>query len=323
MKTSSQLFLIFFEFILVISCHKSNPAEIQENEVKSKEISFQNDTLTLSGTLTIPTIETTLPAVIIIPGSGAVNKDGIPVGGKPTSIVPIYKEWSEYFAEQNIASLRYNKRFISYPSLKKEISLKDMAGDVVSAFNFLKDKNNIQSRNIYLIGHSQGGNIAPIVRNFSNINISGYSLIATTSIAIDSLLIEQLIHNSQASDSVINKLEEDFWYLRQEKLPKDYEILGVNKNFWKEWILYSQKADSIAKAKKSPILILQGNEDENFPDKTLSTNINRWKEAAKNEEKIRFKSFDDATHRMLNSNTKKINKKVLSEIVGWIKKNSD
>lgn len=319
MKVIRQLLIICFCFILILGCGESNPVDQEEEkeEIISQEVSFQNDTLSLNGTLTLPNKESTYPAIIIIPGSGAINQDGEPLNSFST-LPPIYKEWSEFFASEGIATLRYNKRFITYPSLAEEVTLRVMAEDVISAVSFLQNESNIQSDNIYLLGHSQGGNIAPIVRDIQKINISGYSLVATSNIAIDSLLIEQLEHNSQTSESEIEKIKQDFQDLRENNLPENYQILDINKQFWNEWILFSQKADSIVKSKNSPVFIVQGEEDQNFPDGTLEQNIAKWRETAEASQDIIFQLYKNTTHEILNSNTSQVDKDVLSEIANWI-----
>ena len=87
-----------------------NPVSTKSNaeyNFTTANITFQSDTFNLVGSIDIPQYTGTKPAVVIIPGSGAIDRDG--------SVLekPIYKIWSNYFAKHGFISLRFDKRFIS------------------------------------------------------------------------------------------------------------------------------------------------------------------------------------------------------------------
>jgi pimeloyl-ACP methyl ester carboxylesterase len=126
----------------------------------SEEVTFQNPqaNVTLSGTLTLPSVEGNYPAVILISGSGPQNRDGEMIGHKPFLVL------SDHLTKNRIAVLRYDDRGVGKSSgdFNAGTSL-DFATDVASAIAYLKTRNEINKNKIGLVGHSDGGMIAPMV----------------------------------------------------------------------------------------------------------------------------------------------------------------
>lgn len=126
----------------------------------SEDVTFNNEqaNITLSGTLTLPSKEGNYPAVILITGSGPQNRDEEGLGHKPFLVI------SDYLTKKGIAVLRYDDRGFgqSTGDFKSGTSF-DFATDVESAVTYLKSRREINQNKIGLIGHSDGGMIAPIV----------------------------------------------------------------------------------------------------------------------------------------------------------------
>jgi len=126
----------------------------------SEEVSFENrkDSITLAGTLTLPKKTGKFPVVVLITGSGPQNRDEELMGHKPFLIL------SDFLTRNGIGVLRYDDRgsFASKGNFAKATTA-DFANDVEAAVNYLKTRNEIDLKKIGLIGHSEGGIIAPIV----------------------------------------------------------------------------------------------------------------------------------------------------------------
>lgn len=130
----------------------------------SEEVTFENlnANVTLSGTLTYPKDGADFPVVILISGSGPQNRDGELFGHKPFLLI------SDYLTKNGIAVLRYDDRGFGestgdFPSATSA----DFATDVESAIAYLKTRKEISKNNIGLVGHSEGGLIAPMVASKS------------------------------------------------------------------------------------------------------------------------------------------------------------
>lgn len=153
----------------------------------SEEITFQNNQsgFTLAGTLTLPSAKGNFPAVVLISGSGAQNRDEEFSGHRPFLII------SDHLTRNGIAVLRYDDRGVgkSTGDFRSATTL-DFASDVASAFTYLKTRKEINQDNIGLIGHSEGGIIAPMVAS-QNEDVAFIVLLAAPGIEIRKVLMMQ------------------------------------------------------------------------------------------------------------------------------------
>ena len=153
----------------------------------AEEVTFRNNQaqVTLSGTLTLPSATGSYPAVILISGSGAQNRDEETSGHKPFLII------ADHLTKHGIAVLRYDDRgFGKSTGNFKTATTADFALDVASAVEFLKTRKEIDKDKIGLIGHSEGGMIAPMVASNSK-DVSFIVLLAGPGIEIRKVLLMQ------------------------------------------------------------------------------------------------------------------------------------
>ena len=153
----------------------------------TEEVTFKNEkaNVTLAGTLSLPKKEGVFPVVILITGSGPQNRDEELMGHKPFLVI------SDYFTKNGIAVLRYDDRGIGQSTGDfKTATSADFATDVESAIAYLKTRKEINKKKIGLVGHSEGGMIAPIVAVKSK-DINFIVLLAGTGIQGDKLLLLQ------------------------------------------------------------------------------------------------------------------------------------
>lgn len=153
----------------------------------SEEVTFQNSkaNISLAGTLTLPKKEGDFPVVILISGSGPQNRDEEMLGHKPFLVL------SDYLTKNGIAVLRYDDRGVGQSKGDfKTATSADFATDVESAIAYLKTRKEINKKKIGLVGHSEGGMIAPMVAAKSK-DVSYIVLLAGTGIQGDRLLLLQ------------------------------------------------------------------------------------------------------------------------------------
>ena len=170
----------------------------------SEDVTFQNPkaNISLAGTLTLPEKEGVFPVVVLITGSGPQNRDEELVGHKPFLVI------SDYLTKNGIAVLRYDDRGVAESKGDfKTATTADFATDVESAITYLKTRKEINKKQIGLVGHSEGGLIAPMVASKSK-DVSFIVLLAGTGIQGDKLLLlqQELIAKANgASESDIKK----------------------------------------------------------------------------------------------------------------------
>lgn len=125
-----------------------------------EHIEFENPSasIKLAGTLTLPKNKQADTAVVLITGSGPQGRDQSFMGHKT------FKVLAEYLTEQGIAVLRFDDRGVgkSEGNFFAATSL-DFATDVSAAVDYLKQQGKLKFSSIGLIGHSEGGLIAPLV----------------------------------------------------------------------------------------------------------------------------------------------------------------
>jgi pimeloyl-ACP methyl ester carboxylesterase len=132
---------------------------------KEEQVTFRNekDDVKLAGTLTIPSGGGTYRAVILISGSGAQDRDESIAGHRPFLVL------ADHLTRNGIAVLRVDDRGVGGSELGSPAATSEnFADDVLAGIQFLKSRKEINKRQIGLIGHSEGGMIAPMVAARSN-----------------------------------------------------------------------------------------------------------------------------------------------------------
>ena len=152
-----------------------------------KEVVFRNETanITLAGTLTLPKGKGPFPAVVLVTGSGAQNRNEEILNHKPFLVL------SDYLTRNGIAVLRYDDRGVGQSGGKFEGSTtSDFAYDAQAAYNFLSKTKKINRKRIGIIGHSEGAMVAPMVAA-SDSTVKFIVLLAGPGIPIDQLMLKQ------------------------------------------------------------------------------------------------------------------------------------
>lgn len=154
---------------------------------KTEDVKFLNskDNVTLAGTLTFPDKGKNFPAVVLITGSGPQNRNEELLGHKPFLVI------ADYLTRQGFAVLRYDDRgsFESTGDFAKATTF-DLANDAEAAIDFLRNRKEINAKKIGLMGHSEGGLIAPIIAA-RNKNVAFIVMLAGPGISGGNILLLQ------------------------------------------------------------------------------------------------------------------------------------
>lgn len=125
-----------------------------------EEVLYRNDKadVALSGTLTLPSKEGVFPAVLLIAGYGAHDRDITHGEHKPFLVL------AEYLTRRGIAVLRYDKRGAGKSTgLYVSATTRDFADDARAGIDYLKTRPEINPNKIGVIGLSEGGLIAAML----------------------------------------------------------------------------------------------------------------------------------------------------------------
>jgi pimeloyl-ACP methyl ester carboxylesterase len=139
----------------------------------------------LSGTLTLPPGTGPFPCAILITGSGPQDRNEELMGHKPFEAI------AHGLAAKGIATIRLDDRGVgkSTGDFSKATSL-DFAIDIQHVFKYASQDKRLLPNNIGLIGHSEGGMIAPIVAS-RNPNIAFVISLAGTGVPGREVLRQQ------------------------------------------------------------------------------------------------------------------------------------
>jgi len=264
-----------------------------------EEVTFPNETagIRLAGTLTLPKSGGPFPAAVMISGSGPQDRDENIFNHKPFKVI------ADHLTRSGIAVLRYDDRgragstgdFSSATTI-------DFASDARSAVDYLKSRKDIDDRKIGLIGHSEGGLIAPIVASESSdigfiVLLAGPSLTGKNIILLqDSLIslangvpIERIQQNKEMAKKMysIVESESDTSAIRQNLaafLKKAIEEMGDNSasdqakeagiartvqqisSPWFRFFLFYDPLPALRKV-RCPVLALNGAKDLQVPSR--------------------------------------------------------
>jgi fermentation-respiration switch protein FrsA (DUF1100 family) len=154
---------------------------------REEEVSYTNSqqNVTLAATLTIPPGKGPFPAVVLITGSGPQDRDESILGHKPFLVL------SDYLTRHGIAVLRADDRGTAKSTgVFATATTADFATDVEAGIACLKTRGEINPRKIGLIGHSEGGVIAPMVAA-RNKDVAFIVMMAGTGVRGDEVLVAQ------------------------------------------------------------------------------------------------------------------------------------
>ena len=234
--------------------------------VDSKEAAFLSEGFRLFGTLTVPAAPRA--AVLIIPGTGPLDRDG--VSKAAPQVPPVYKLWAERLGDAGIAALRYDKRYVTYPDFDLVALDQDaQIADATAALRYLRAQ--VPGKPLFVIGHSEGGMMAPLVAQRSGV-AAGVIVINAAQFPIDELVIEQ-VKAGGAPQDYVDGLTKVFERIKDGSFPAKGQLLGAGQNYWKQWIRYSTESPARLSGLKMPVLLIQCMDDETLPGPTLERNV--------------------------------------------------
>ena len=154
---------------------------------RAEDVTYENAAggVKLAGTLTRPNEGGPFPAVLLITGSGAQDRNEELLGHKPFLV------WADYLTRRGIAVLRVDDRGVGGSTGKSgESTIEDHVGDALAGVAFLKSRPEIDAKKIGLLGHSEGGLVAPAAAVKSN-DVAFIVLLAGTGVTGEETLYLQ------------------------------------------------------------------------------------------------------------------------------------
>lgn len=275
--------------------------EVVSDEVDSIDLSLPVPSLggELPGTLTVPKGDGPFPAVVLVHGSGSSDRDETVGSAKP------FRDLAEGLAAKGIAVYRFDKRSYVYGTQMmsdRTLTLEDESiEDAVHAVQLLAKQEKIDSGQIFVLGHSLGGNAIPaIARELEGADekACGFILMAASPRPLDELMREQydFLYSLMPEVSEEQQEEKDRIFAELDRLQdldalaEEDKVLGVYSAYWK-WLAQYDVLKEAMEIKR-PCLLLQGEEDY----QVTMEDFEMWKQEVGEKDNWQIISYPGLTH---------------------------
>jgi hypothetical protein len=151
------------------------------------DVTIPANGFTIAGTMTRPPIagRLRLPAIVLVAGSGPVDRDSTVAG------IPVLSQLAGALAAQGYLVLRYDKRAVGQSGGRSEsVTQQDYADDLIGIVKWLAKRDDVDSKRITVAGHSEGGVIGMIAADRED-KVDSLVLLATPGTTGAELILEQ------------------------------------------------------------------------------------------------------------------------------------
>ena len=207
-----------------------------------------DDGVALAATLTTPDgAAGSVPAFVFIHGSGCIDRDETIGPNK------VFAQLANRLSNDGYAVLRYDKR--SCGKSGGTFATRDrLVADALDAVAYLRAQRGVDPKRIYVLGHSEGGELAPSVA-IADGHLAGIVLLSPPAIPLEQILMQQALRLATPSDRAT--------IAQKEQQELDAIADGGKTGAGNAWLRSSFGIDPAALIAKvpCPILIVQGGGD--------------------------------------------------------------
>jgi alpha-beta hydrolase superfamily lysophospholipase len=311
------------------------PSYVKSLSFLETKMDFGTEGWKVNGTLTFPRDNEKHPVVIIVHGSGPMDKEGTTGNSK------IYRDLAWGLATQGIAVFRYDKRSFTHGSRlfmetyqgKTYTPQDEVINDVLDAIKLMSTNSHVDPSQIYIVGHSQGGMLAPEIAKQSG-KLAGVIMLAANARPLQEMILEQMsyLYDGQSLSykeyEKVQRLKHQAEFAKKKKLdpktPTDSLPFNVSAAYWNYLNAYDQV--KVFTRLTLPVMVLQGERDY----QVNMTDYNLWMKAAeKRKGKTMFKSYPKLNHLFIAGEGRSVpaeyqiqgnmNEEVILDIANWIK----
>jgi dienelactone hydrolase len=310
------------------------PAYAKTESFHEREVTVGAAPWQLPGTLTVPNGSGPFPAVVLVHGSGANDRDES-IGNNKT-----FKDLAWGLAGQGIAVLRYEKRNkvhgkemaqLANPTVKEET-----VDDAQLAVNLMASQPEIQAKHVFVVGHSLGGYVGPRIA-VGDQRVAGLILLAGSTRPMEELVVEQVRYGAGRNGKItpqgqeaIEKAEKEEAAIRDPNLKPGTTLtlfgVPVPSSYFLD--LRDYHPAEIAAKLHIPILVLQGERDI----QVRMADFDGWKKSLGSQSSASFKTYPALNHLFMPGSgpgseaeyfqPNHVPQEVVQDIAAWVKTNS-
>lgn len=267
----------------------AGPSIRAEDDVRSREVSFQSHGLELKGTLTLPAKnDGPFPAVILVHGSGPNSRDELARGQLNMAFgfdIPVFRELAEGLSRAGYVVLRFDKRSCGpfngcaengYPMPDPDTRLDLILDDAAAGIDLLVAQPEVDVGRIFAVGHSEGGTFVPTLMT-RRPDVRAGVMLAANYRPIDQIVAQQaedsrkLAKDLGASDEDIDAALAplDLLVRRLAQIragdAEGHGPGGASLAYWHDTFALEDAAPATARALDRPLLAISGDYDWNVP----------------------------------------------------------
>ncbi len=275
------------------------PSYAHPERFHEQEVQVGHGQWVLPGTLSLPQGEGPFAAVLLVHGSGPQDRDETLPPNKP------FRDLAWGLASQGIAVLRYEKRTKAYAAdMKREVETltvkEEVIDDALAAVAFLRERPEIDAQQIFVLGHSLGGYLAPRI-GAADPQIRGLIILAGFARPFEDVILDQMTYVLSLSmpDPVVR--QQQLAALKQQvELVKDPKRLptakasdlplGVPAAYWLD--LNAYHPEHVAQTLKQPMLFLLGGSDYQVTQEDFQL----WQDALGGRDDVQFLLYPGLSH---------------------------
>ena len=313
------------------------PPYAQPERFHEQEVQIGHGRWVLPGTLSLPLGDGPFAAVLLVHGSGPQDRDETLPPNKP------FRDLAWGLASQGIAVLRYEKRTKVYAtqmnSERDTLTVKEeVIDDALEAVALLRARPEIDAQQIFVLGHSLGGFLAPRI-GAADPQIRGLIILAGSARPFEDVILDQMTYVLSLSMPDPTVRQQQLAILKTQvelvkdsnRLPtaKDSDLpLGVPAAYWLD--LNAYQPEKVAQTIKQPMLFLQGGSDYQVTREDFQI----WQDALGGRSDVQFTMYPGLSHLFMPVEGGQkatpatytiaghVSEEVVNEIWSWIKRHA-
>lgn len=268
------------------------PALASDATFIERELTVGSGADALPATFSMPNGKGPFPAVVLVHGSGAHDRNETIGANRP------FLDLARGLAAQGIAVLRYEKRSKAMPGwyANHPVTIdNETTDDAVLALAALRAQPGIDAKRVFVLGHSQGAMLAPRIATRDG-RVAGVIELSGPARKLVDVLPEQMRFMGTSAKVPPEKTEENIRLLEvairkfRDPAYEGASLMGQPASYWRS----VDTVDPIADVRNSsaPVLILHGGRDFQVTD----TDWQLWQRHLKNAPRVTLKRYPALNH---------------------------
>ncbi len=321
---------LFFKPVASSQPYKA-PSYVSDDKFTERDLEFGHPDWRLKAKLSVPNGSRRAPGVVLVHGSGPNDMDETIGPNRP------FKDLAWGLASRGIVVLRYNKRTHTYGGAMKpgDVNVRaEVVDDAVAALKTLREQPEVDPKKTFVIGHSLGGCLAPIIAEEDG-QLAGVIVLAGTLRPMEDVVIEQLEYiaglpgaGQEEAKKILNSTRDELETYRRGAAKENPTLMGVPMSYWQDLTSHlGDRGASAIRGFEGRVLVLSGGRD--YQIKRVDFDL--WREVLKGRSKATLQWVPDVNHLFCKgkgmstpaeymSAEKHVSSDVVKGVARWIKK---